>query len=62
MTNPTTSATVTYPKGNVTQEEYLNGMLLSRTIRYGTGQAATWTYAFEPAAVGLTAPSGHDVI
>ena len=36
--------TITDPKGNVTQEEYLNGILLSRTIGYGTAQAATWTY------------------
>jgi len=50
--------TITDPKGNVIQEEYLNGMLLSRTIGYGTAQAATWTYAFDPAAVGLTAAVG----
>jgi len=56
--------TITDPKGNVTQEEYLNGMLLSRTVGYGTAQAATWTYAFDPAAVGLTAaigPNGETV-
>jgi RHS repeat-associated protein len=56
--------TITDPKGNVTQEEYLNGILLSRTIGYGTAQAATWTYSFDPAAVGLTAdvgPNGETV-
>jgi len=56
--------TITDPKGNVTQEEYLNGIILSRTIGYGTAQAATWTYAFDPAAVGLTAsvgPNGETV-
>lgn len=56
--------TITDPKGNVTQEEYLNGILLSQTIGYGTAQAATWTYAFDPAAVGLTAavgPNGETV-
>jgi len=56
--------TITDPKGNVTQEEYLNGILLSRTIGYGTAQAATWTYAFDPAAAGLTAavgPNGETV-
>jgi RHS repeat-associated protein len=56
--------TITDPKGNVTQEEYLNGILLSRTVGYGTAQAATWTYAFDPAAVGLTAavgPNGETV-
>jgi RHS repeat-associated protein len=50
--------TITDPKGNVTQEEYLNGMLLSKTVGYGTAQAATWTYSFDPAAVGLTAAVG----
>jgi RHS repeat-associated protein len=56
--------TVTDPKGNKVQEEYLNGMLLSRTVGYGTAQAATWTYAFDPAAVGLTAavgPNGESI-
>jgi RHS repeat-associated protein len=50
--------TITDPKGNVTKEEYLNGILLSRTIGYGTPQAATWTYSFDPSAVGLTAAVG----
>src|SRR5216683_1754561 len=57
-------ATITDPKGNVTQEEYLNGILLSRTVGFGTAQAASWTYAFDPAAVGLTAavgPNGETV-
>jgi RHS repeat-associated protein len=56
--------TITDPKGNVTKEEYLNGILLSRTIGYGTPQAATWTYSFDPGAVGLTAavgPNGETV-
>ncbi|TMC54270.1 MAG: DNRLRE domain-containing protein [Chloroflexi bacterium] len=56
--------TITDPKGNVTQEEYLNGILLSRTIGYGTAQAAMWTFSFDPAAVGLTAavgPNGETV-
>ena len=50
--------TVTDPKGNKVQEEYLNGILLSRTVGFGTAQAATWTYAFDPAALGLTAAAG----
>jgi RHS repeat-associated protein len=56
--------TITDPKGNKVQEEYLNGILLSRTIGYGSAQAATWTYSFDPAAVGLTAavgPNGQTV-
>jgi RHS repeat-associated protein len=56
--------TITDPKGNKVQEEYLNGILLSRTVGYGTAQAATWTYAFDPAAVGATGavgPNGETV-
>jgi RHS repeat-associated protein len=56
--------TITDPKGNVTQEEYLNGILMSRTIGYNTAQAATWNYSFDPAAVGQTAavgPNGETV-
>jgi RHS repeat-associated protein len=58
------TTTVTDPKGNVVQEEYLNGMLLSRTIGYGTSQAATWTYAYDVGAVAATAvvgPNGETV-
>jgi RHS repeat-associated protein len=50
--------TITDPKGNVTVEEYLNGMLLSRTVAYGTSQAATWTYAFDAGAMALAAVVG----
>jgi RHS repeat-associated protein len=50
--------TVTDPKGNVTQEEYLNGMLVSRTQGYGTAQQAAWTYAYDVAALGVTAVVG----
>jgi YD repeat-containing protein len=56
--------TITDPKGNVTHEEYLNGISLSRTVGYGTAQAATSTFAFDPAVVGLTAsvgPNGETV-
>jgi len=57
--------TITDPKGNVTQEEYLNGILMSRSSLDANGNAiAIWTYSFDPAAVGLTAsvgPSGETV-
>ncbi len=58
------TTTITDPKGNVTQEEYLNGIMLSRTVGYGTAQAATWTYAFDPSGVAMTAtvgPNGETV-
>jgi RHS repeat-associated protein len=50
--------TITDPKGNKVQEEYLNGILLSRTVGYGTAQQATDTYAFDPAALAETADVG----
>ena len=50
--------TVTDPKANITKEEYLNGMLLSRTRGYGTSQQATWTYAYDASALGVTAVVG----
>jgi RHS repeat-associated protein len=56
--------TVTDPKGNVTQEEYLNGILLSRTLGPVNAPVATWTYAFDPASLGVTAavgPNGETV-
>src|SRR5206468_2924488 len=40
--------TITDPKGNKVVEEYLNGIMLSRTIGFGTAQAATWTFSFDP--------------
>jgi RHS repeat-associated protein len=56
--------TVTDPKGNVTKEEYLNGMLLSKTLGSGTAQEAIWTYAYDVGALGATAivgPNGQTV-
>jgi RHS repeat-associated protein len=50
--------TITDPKGNITQDEYLNGILLSRTVGSGTALATTWTYAFDPSALALTADTG----
>jgi RHS repeat-associated protein len=50
--------TVTDPKGNVIKEEYLNGILLSKTLGSGTAQEATWTYAYDVGALGATAIVG----
>jgi RHS repeat-associated protein len=59
------TTTITDPKGNVTKEEYINGILLSRSSLDANGNAiAVWTYSFDPAAIGLTAsvgPSGETV-
>jgi RHS repeat-associated protein len=56
--------TVTDPKNNVTQEEYLNGILLSRTRGYGTPQQATTTYVYDVGSLSATAalgPNGETV-
>jgi RHS repeat-associated protein len=47
------SATLTDPKGNVTQFNFEYGELISKTEGYGTAVAATWTYAYDPATLGL---------
>lgn len=58
----TATTTVTDPKGNVTVQNYSNGMLASETKGYGTTKAATWTYTYDPMTDGLasiTDPNGH---
>jgi RHS repeat-associated protein len=56
--------TITDPKGNVSQEEYLNGILMSRTSAVGSAQPATAVYGYDPAALATTsvvAPGGETV-
>jgi len=58
----TQTTTITDPKGNVTKEVYQNNELLTETTGYGTPQAATWTYSYDPATFGVasvTDPNGH---
>ena len=43
---------ITDPKGNVTVESYSNNLLMSRTRGYGTSQAASWQYTYDPATLG----------
>ena len=58
MGTPGTSAsgttTTTNPKGNVTYDVYQYGLLVQETKGYGTSAAATWTYQYDPATLGLT--------
>jgi RHS repeat-associated protein len=54
--------TITDGKGNVTVELFQSNLLLSRTKGYGTPQAATWTYTYDPGTLGVaseTDPNGH---
>ncbi len=56
------TTTITDPKGNVTVQNYQYGELLSETKGYGTPQAATWTFGYDPATLGMTSvtdPDGH---
>lgn len=47
------STTITDPKGNVSVEQYVNGERVSLTRGYGTAQAATWQYRYDPASLKL---------
>lgn len=54
--------TITYPDGNVTQEQYTQGQLVQITKGAGTSSAATWRYTYNPATLGIatqTDPDGH---
>jgi len=54
--------TITDPKGNVVVEHYQFGERVSVTKGSGTPQAATWTYTYDPATLGVTSvadPNGH---
>lgn len=56
------STTITDPRGNVSVDQYYNGLLLSETRGYGTAQAATWSYTYDPLSLGvasLTDPNGN---
>jgi RHS repeat-associated protein len=48
------STKVTDPKGNVTIDQYQDGLLISVTAGYGTASAATWYYRYDPATLGRT--------
>ena len=56
------TTTITDPKGNVTVQEYKFGELMSETKGFGTPQAATWKFGYDPNTLGLTTvtdPDGH---
>jgi RHS repeat-associated protein len=56
------TTTITDPKGNVIVQNYQYGELVSEIKGYGTPQAATWTFSYDPATLGMTSltdPDGH---
>lgn len=56
------STIVTDPEGNESLDEYVDGLLLSCTVGYGTAGAATTEYSYDPVSLGtteVTDPNGH---
>ncbi len=47
------STIITDPSGNVTDETYADGELVSLTKGVGTPQEATWQYTYNPATLGV---------
>jgi len=57
-----TQTTITDPKGNQTVDAYNQGLRVATTRGYGTAQAATWHYAYDPstlALIAVTDPNGN---
>lgn len=53
---------VTDPSGHKTLDTYANGLLTSETKGYGTADAATTSYTYDPVTLGVTSvsdPLGH---
>ena len=56
------TTTITDGKGNQTREQFSNNEVVSVTRGYGTTQAATWTYAYDPSVLAVTSatdPNSH---
>jgi RHS repeat-associated protein len=56
------TTTITDPKGNVTVDTYQYGARTQETKGYGTAQAATWSWIYDPrsgAPILEIAPDGH---
>lgn len=52
----------TDPSGHETLDTYANGLLTSETKGYGTADAGTWTYTYDPVTLGvstMTDPDGN---
>ncbi|MER5636654.1 RHS repeat-associated core domain-containing protein [Kitasatospora sp. NPDC002227] len=52
---------VTDPAGHKVLHSYQNGLLVSETKGYGTADAGTWSYSYDPASLGvsgITDPNG----
>ena len=49
------STKTTDPAGNTVLDTYRSGLRLSTTAGYGTGQATTTTFRYDPSSLGVTA-------
>src|SRR2546425_10406282 len=49
-----TTTTTTDAMGNVTVEQYTYGLRTALTKGYGSSQQATWSFAYDPATLGVT--------
>jgi RHS repeat-associated protein len=54
------TTSVTDPLGNVTLYQYASDELTSVTHAYGTADAATWTYVYDPSTLGITSATDPD--
>lgn len=56
------TTTITDPSGHVTYEQYMYGLRVAMTKGYGTRDAATWKYLYDPSTLGMisvTDPKGQ---
>lgn len=51
---------VTDPAGHKTLDSYQNGLLISRTLGYGTADAGTTSYTYDPVSLGVSSSTDAD--
>ncbi|MEE4546294.1 RHS repeat-associated core domain-containing protein [Streptomyces sp. V4-01] len=51
---------VTDPAGHKTLDTYADGLLTSETKGYGTSDAGTWSYTYDPVSLGVTSVADPD--
>ena len=51
---------VTDPAGHKTLDTYANGLLTSETKGYGTADAGTWSYTYDPVTLGVSSETDPD--
>jgi RHS repeat-associated protein len=50
----------TDPSGHKTLDTYANGLLTSETKGYGTANAGTWSYTYDPVSLGISTETDPD--